>query len=601
MGSWPLGKHSSRPYALRGDGRPAAPRPFGPGAHTSGRRASKKLAPTQSVGARSVRGLAARGSALAALLLALLPACSTEDGSAAGLEPLRPGPNPKSEIRNPKSKNPLAFQGQTLDGWAFDLAERNARRRILVYLFDPAAPASDTGTRIAQRLHAGRHAHNLEVVGIAVPPGYIPLAAQRIPRQRPKAPELAKLAKGHLDKLGADFPCVPDPDAAIVERYTLAWGMSRLDQLPAFYPFEIAAADSDRPVFPRHAEKAPDPADYLFRRILRRFHIEPGADVDPLLGHHPPAPPFTVTDTAGKAHSLRDYAGRTLVLILFARDCPLCKDLLTYLGRACQQFNLPQVPKPAGGSGLDVLAVCTDVAGDALKALAAERGHPFPTAADADWSLRTALRYRGTVPDVFVIGPDGTVRFRHRDAFIQTPALLQMEISVLLGLPVRPMLERGLYSGDQACRICHPRQHADWTLTRHACAWEVRGGRQCPTALKASPWALVRRPRGAGPSLEPARMRYCTPLIPSTLVPTLLRGDALSRTLRRPSPQGTHPDSERRTRERPRYAVPTQSIGTRGAFAACRPSHEGRSERVGSAAFRRSSSPWGASRPRGAA
>jgi len=450
--------------------------PLRPGIVASYLAASHELRAT-SLGTKAgpavcLRRLAARGSALAALLLALLPSCSTDEGHA--------GPNPKSEIRNPKSKNPLAFQGQTLDGWAFDLAERNARRRILVYLFDPAAPAADTGTRIAQRFHAARHASNLEVVGVVVPPGYTPLAAQRIPRQRPTAPELAKLAKAHLDKLGADFPCVPDPDAAIVERYTLTWGMSRLDQLPAFYPFDLAASDATRPVFPRHAEKAPDPADYLFRRILQRFHLDAPADVDPLLGHNPPAPPFAVTDTAGKTHSLRDYEGRTLVLILFARDCPICKDILTYLGRAYQDFNLPKVPKPSGGLALDVLAICTDVAGDALKALAAERAHPFPTAADPDWSLRTALRYRGTVPDIFVIGPDATVRFRHRDASIHTPALLHMEISVLLGLPVKPMLERGLYSGDQACRICHPRQHADWTLTRHACAWEslVRLGRE---------------------------------------------------------------------------------------------------------------------------
>ena len=412
------------------------------------------------------------------LIALLLPACSTDDGSAAGLEPLKPpAPNPKPGIRSARTKNPLAFRGETLDGWTFDFAERNAHHRILVCLFDPTAAASDTGTRIAQRLHAGRHALNLDVVGVAVPPGYTPLSARRIPAQRPKGPELAKLAKAHLDRLGATFPCVLDPDAAIVERDPLARGMSRLDQLPAFYPFEIAAGDADRPIFPRYADKAPDPADYLFRRILRRFDIEPPADVDPLLGDHPPAPPFAVTDTTGTKRSLGDYAGRVLVLTLFARDCPRCKDLLTYLGRAYRDLGPAARKQPPW---LDVLAVCTDTAGDALKALAEERGHPFPTAADPHWALRTALRYRGTVPDTFVVGPDGRVRFRHRDFSLQTPALLQMEISALLGLPVRPLLERGVYSGDQACRICHPRQHADWTLTRHACAWEslVRLGKE---------------------------------------------------------------------------------------------------------------------------
>ncbi|MBM4043141.1 MAG: redoxin domain-containing protein, partial [Planctomycetes bacterium] len=425
--------------------------------------------------------LVARGSPLAAFLLCLhLPSCSTNEGRAAGLE----APNPKSEIRNPKSKNPLAFQGETLDGWTFDLAARNAHRRLLVYIFDPTAAPSQLGTKIAQRLHAERLAHNIEVIAVAIPPGYTPLAAQRIPRERPKAPELAKLARAHLDKLGADFPCVLDPDAAIVERYTLGWGTTRLDQLPAFYPFELAASDADRPIFPRYAGQAPDPAEYLARRILQRFGVEATVDVDPALGDHPPAPPFAVTDTAGKKRALADYRGRALVLVLWARDCPRCDTLLTFLARVYPELGPTarrgSPPKPGDAASLDVLAVCTDTTGDALKALAAQRAYPFPVAADPDWALRAAFRYRGTVPDTFVVGPDGRIRFRLRDFSFQTLALLEMQAHVLLGLPITPLLERGAFSGDQACRVCHQKQHADWTLTPHACAWEslVRIGKE---------------------------------------------------------------------------------------------------------------------------
>ncbi|HRT97657.1 MAG TPA: multiheme c-type cytochrome [Planctomycetota bacterium] len=344
-------------------------------------------------------------------------------------------------------------------------------------LFDPAAPASDLGLRVAQRLHDQRLPLNLEVVGVAVPPGYTPLAARRVPAERPDAAGLAALARAALAKARATFPCVLDPDGAIVEKYTLAWGIARLDQLPAFYPFGLAAPDADRPVFPRFAEKAPDPADYLARRILRRYDVQPPAEVDPLLGDHPPAPPFTVTDTEGKTRSLQDYAGRVLVLVLFARDCPRCEELLIFLQRALGEFGPAARKQPPW---LELLAVCTDVAGEALQALVAQRGYTFPTAADPAWTLRTALRYQGTVPDTLVIAPDGTVRYRHRDFSFLSPALLHTEIATLLGLPVRPLLERLAYTGDQACRICHPAQHADWALTRHACAWEslVRLGKE---------------------------------------------------------------------------------------------------------------------------
>lgn len=424
-------------------------------------------------------------AALARLAPALLPllllpgGCASDDPQAAGFEPLPapPGPSRKSPPDGRKSANPLAFTGPTLDGWTFDFAARNRRRRIVVTLFDPAAPASDLGLRVAQRLHDQRLPLNLEVVGVAVPPGYTPLAARRVPAQRPDAAGLARLARAALEKARAAFPCVLDPDAAIVEKYTLAWGLARLDQLPAFYPFDLAAPDAGRPVFPRFAEQAPDPADYLARRILRRYDVEPPAEVDPLLGDHPPAPPFTLTDTDGKARSLRDYAGRVLVLVLFARDCPRCEELLLFLQRALGQFGPAARPQPPW---LELLAVATDLSGDALRALAAQRGYTFPTAADTDWALRTALRYQGTVPDTLIIAPDGTVRYRHRDFSILSPALLHTEIATLLGLPVRPLLERLLFTGDQACRICHPAQHADWALTRHACAWEslVRLGKE---------------------------------------------------------------------------------------------------------------------------
>jgi peroxiredoxin len=417
--------------------------------------------------------LAARSSWLAALLL--LPGCSSDGASAP-----EPPDQPDRPIRPPEigaRKSSLAFSAPTLDGWTFDLAERNARRRIVVCLFDPAAAASNETTRVAQRLHAERHAYNLEVVGVAVPPGYTPLSARRIPKQRPSAQELATLARNHLAKHGADFPCVVDPDAKIVEAYTLAWGIARLDEIPAFYPFAQNATDTARPIFRRYAEKAPDPADYLHRRVLRRFEIEPTTDADPLAGHFPPAPQFAATDSAGKPHALRDYAGRLLVIVFIARDCPRCKDLLIFLSQTFRELGPSARRQPPW---LEVLVVATDTTGDALKALAAERPLPFPIAGDPDWTLRGAFRYRGAVPDTFVIAPDATIRFRHHGFTTATPALLHMEITTLLGLPTEPLLERVAFSSDEACRICHPREYADWTLTRHACAWEslVRLGKE---------------------------------------------------------------------------------------------------------------------------
>jgi len=378
----------------------------------------------------------------------------------------------------PASRNRLAFTAVTLEGWRFDFARRNARRRLVVYLVDVTAPKAARCTAVAQRLHKERHPYNLEVIGVVVPPGYRPLSARRVPFKRPSAAGLAKVARDHLAKVGATFPCVVDPDGVIIERYVKAWGLDRLDEIPAFYPFAVRAKGIvGRPIFARYAAKSAEPGEYLRRRLLKQFGIEATADVDPLAGHHPRAPEVALTDTDGKTHRLRDYRGQALILVFIAKHCPRCKDELKYLGEMYGAYG-PSARKES--ARLELLTVCSDLKGEALKKLATDRGYKFPVAADPDWKVRSAFRYRGATPDTFVIAPDGRIRFRHRGYTADLKPVLHMEIRTLLGLTSRPLLKHGVFSGDRACRICHMRQYTDWSLTRHACAWEtlVRLGKE---------------------------------------------------------------------------------------------------------------------------
>lgn len=409
---------------------------------------------------------------LSLALLAILPlvGCSSDNGDAA--------PSPRPPRRTRRSENPLAFAAETLEGWRYDFAERNARRRVIVYLVDVTAKGAEPMTAVAQRLHEERHPHNFEVVGVVVPPAYEVLSARRIPRDLPSPAALADRARRHLDRAGATFPCVLDPNAAIVERYAKAWGRYKLDALPAFYPFPVQAPEpTGRPVFATGGAESAEHAAYVQRRVLKRFGIEQTADVDPLAGHHPPAPNVTVTDPAGKAHRLRDYRGRLVVFVLIAQHCPRCKEEMRSLEGMLATYGRRKRPEPPW---LEVLVVCVDASGDDLKKLVAEQGYTAPVGSDTDWAIRSAFRYRGATPDTFVIDPQGRIRFRHRGFVDEHEPILHMEIRTLLGLDTRPLLQRGRYSGDEACRVCHERQHADWAFTRHACAWEtlVRLGKQ---------------------------------------------------------------------------------------------------------------------------
>ncbi len=150
------------------------------------------------------------------------------------------------------------------------------------------------------------------------------------------------------------------------------------------------------------------------------------------------------------------------------------------MGRLIElQKSLGKAARP-DGPWLEVLAICIDTAGERLRQFIEERGYAFPVGDDPDWTARRAYRVLGVVPDTYVIGQDGTVRYHHRSVSPVLNDVLHMEIRSLLGLEPKPLLAAVGISGDEACRVCHLRQHTDWQLTRHACAWEtlVRMGKQ---------------------------------------------------------------------------------------------------------------------------
>ncbi len=413
------------------------------------------------------RWSALRASA-AALATALLACCSCGSDSQARA----------ATARRAARRNRQAFEAKTLEGWTFDFTERNARRRIVVYLVDVTGRRAAEATRVAERLHRERHQHNLEVIGVVVPPGYRPVGARHLPAQRPSRAQLAALARGHLSKLGATFPCVLDPDGEIAELYVKAWGRHKLDALPAFYAFPVnAERPTGRAIFAYYGRRSSEPRGSLHRRVLKQFGIEITSSVDPLAGDHPAAPDVTLTDSAGKTHRLSDYRGHVVMVIFIATTCPRCKAALDVLGQMRLAFGrAARGRQPA----FEVLAICTDAEGETLRKFVAERGYRFPVASDTAWRLRSAFRYRGATPDMFLIAPDGTIRFRHRAYKSALADVLHMEIAALLGIKTRPMLSASRHAGDRACRICHARQSADWALTRHACAWEtlVRVGRE---------------------------------------------------------------------------------------------------------------------------
>ena len=397
-------------------------------------------------------------------------------GSGSSAEPTTTPPPPRGPGGPPSY---FAFRAPAIDGWQFDFAELNTRRRIILLLFDPTGQGTPWAARAAQRLHEERHEHNLTVIGVMMPASYWSRPPDSMRTGQVHFLQLLAAAWDWQKKTATTFPCLVDRTAAVTKRYTKAAKITDRDWMTALFVFPRYARSAEgMAIRASNARQSAEPDGFLYRAVLYQFGIEPTAGVEPLGGDHPQAPDVTLVDTKGTTHRLSAYRGRAVVLVFLMLKCPRCKIQAAFLEEMWKKYGPSARP---GKASLQVLGVCTDATGLKLRSFMAERGYTFPVAGDADWKIRGAFRFRGGVPDTFFIAPDGRVRYRHRDHRGDLSPTLHMEIRQLLGLDnPRPLLSATGYSGGRSCRVCHTRQHTDWTLTRHACAWEtlVRVGKE---------------------------------------------------------------------------------------------------------------------------
>jgi len=122
-----------------------------------------------------------------------------------------------------------------------------------------------------------------------------------------------------------------------------------------------------------------------------------------------PAPAFTLTDTNGKAHSLADLRGKTVVLEWWNYECP-------FVGKHYGSGNMQKLQQEWTAKGVVWLTVSSSAPGkqgyvDAAKgnALMKEKGGA-PTAVLLDHDGKVGRAYGAkTTPHMFVIDARGTV------------------------------------------------------------------------------------------------------------------------------------------------------------------------------------------------
>jgi peroxiredoxin len=116
----------------------------------------------------------------------------------------------------------------------------------------------------------------------------------------------------------------------------------------------------------------------------------------------PPAPDFTLPDTAGKPHRLSDYRGRPVIINFWATWCPPCREEIPSMNRAWRVLR---------EEGVAMLAVNVGEDEDTIFVFTADYPADFPLLLDRSGEVIGQWPVKG-LPTSYVIAPDGTLAYR---------------------------------------------------------------------------------------------------------------------------------------------------------------------------------------------
>lgn len=340
-----------------------------------------------------------------------------------------------------RQERPLpAFEGTTLDGQTFSVAQLLGRRTLLFFFRPDAVEAGPAATAVA-RIARERAAHNFDVIGVALGTG-------------------ADRARTFASQHALEFPIVDDPAGTIAGRIGLRAAVALIGADAEGYVVFAAGAP------PAGATKADEVVEAELREGLRLPAKE--APLAPVLGVRPEAPTFTAERLeGGERFDLAALRGRPVVLMFFLFTCPHCHHALEMLKGELPRIPEAQRPQLVGVSvGGDPASVREKLQADGLDF--------FPVLLDLDGALRDTYGVVGGVPDTFVIDGAGQIVTRvqgWRDD--RDPALMRMWLARIAGQKIPMLLHSTGYSGSDACAVCHEKETDTWLLTRHAHAFDT--------------------------------------------------------------------------------------------------------------------------------
>ena len=135
------------------------------------------------------------------------------------------------------------------------------------------------------------------------------------------------------------------------------------------------------------------------------------------------APDFALKTLDGKAVSLANYRGKTLVLNVWGSWCPPCR---------LEQPDLNRESIAMRGKNVVFLGIDTTEKVPLVRAFVAAKGIPYAQAVDTDLAFSKAYDIRN-YPTTLVIDPHGIIRARHANNILPTPQLHAYIVAAMQG------------------------------------------------------------------------------------------------------------------------------------------------------------------------
>ncbi len=310
-------------------------------------------------------------------------------------------------------------------------------KRVLLLVYSIENSRAGEAVRFLQNMSGIKNQFNFEVVGVNINAGKLEEVKQFNVRR------------------GALFPLVVDKNGKISERLRLKGDLC----LYVFNKKGVLRGRISAATIPK--EKKLDQAFRAYVNKVLRLGFVP--QDEPVLGDRPPVPEFEAEALDGTKIVLQQlYEKSPVILVFFSPSCLHCLHELEFLqdqlrGEFKNKFTV----------------VCVSRHGrDATEKFVKRKGFSFPIVLDTRNAISSLFEsFVGVVPVSYIIDTSGRIYSRHTGFSDRIRDIYIMELRQLLGLPGKPLLVPGGYSGQERCAPCHEKQHIQWSLTGHAGAF----------------------------------------------------------------------------------------------------------------------------------